>query len=184
MALDALEESRETGYWVAMDDDDFYGKDYLQEHMKLSEKSGRPIAIGKYEYVVMNDYMVKFKESPMTVLGASLGGRLPCKQRYSISPVGEERDMLSDMTQVEKGSLPIAVSRIGKANNHTWKATDDRIWSLHKEGKLCAGGTVYDYIEGRKEPESNVVVTSNRMLKCKEASPVKLGLPTDIPYEI
>lgn len=181
-ALDAL--SKEKGHWIAMDDDDFYGQDYIQEHIKLTEKNRRPLAIGKYEYVVMNDCMVKFKESPMTLLGASLGGTLPCEQRYADKPIGEEKGMISDLTKVEKGSLPIAVSRLGQAESHTWKATDDRLWSLHKQGWLCQGGTVYDYIEKRREPKTDTIVPSNRVLKCKEASPIELGLPSYIPYSI
>ena len=181
-ALDALDNKQ--GYWVSLDDDDFYGKNYIEEHLKLHRKNGRPITIGKYEHVVMNDCMLKLKESPMTLQGSSLGGKLPCDIRYLEKAVGEEVSMVKDLKKVEKGSLPIAVSRLGKPNSHTWKAPDEKILSMHTEARICDGGSIYDYIEKRKEPRSEIILPLKESLLYLGAKPVSLGLPSYIPYSI
>ena len=179
LALDYLQDLNESGYWVSMDDDDFYGFDYIEKHLALRCRTQLPLNIGNYEFVVMNDCMVRFKPSPRTVLGASIGGDLPCFERFSKSPVGEEAGLLGNRETVGQGNLPVAVSRLGCPNNHTWKASSNRIWGMHSGGSICEGGNVYDYIEGRRSPLSfEVPHGQGQTLK------VELGVPESVEYRI
>ena len=183
-ALDRLDEEGASGYWATMDDDDFYGVDYIEKHLELWSTAGKPINIGNYDYVVMNEGMVKFDVVSETILGASIGGELPCQKRFAATVIGEERTMLNDRSAVGAGSLPVAVSRLGCPRNHTWKAHVVKIIGMHESGRICSGGTVHDYLEGRAEPDSNTTPSANIMLNCKESTTVELGLPDGITYEI
>lgn len=184
MALDYLDEKKESGYWVTMDDDDFYGPSYISKHLDLYSRTGLPLNIGNYEYVVMNEAMVKFDVSSETVQGCSIGGELPCLERYGERPVGEEVDLLGDGSTVGRGSLPVAVSRLGCPLNHTWKAHSKKIWLMHDSGHLCTDGNVYEQIEGQCLPDKETVNYHNRLLMCKGTPATDLGLPDGITYEI
>ena len=184
LALDMLEDVGASGYWVTMDDDDFYGADYLDAHLELHRKTGCPITMGKYEYLISQKGLVKFKHSSMTTLGASIGGVLPAQNRFLTRDVGEEAGMLSDRSKVATASLPVAASRLGNPENHTWRASLMRIYLMHEELRQCKDGSVYDYLEGRSLPKEPPKEIHQNTVKQAADQELSLGLPATVKYQI
>jgi len=93
-ALDALTRLDPDGYWIAMDDDDYYAEDYIREH---SCAAARGTLVGKQTHFVLFEglFLALFKPwlsncSGHIANGATLGAYLSDSPRYAKKDIGED----------------------------------------------------------------------------------------------
>jgi len=141
-AIKYLKEKYPDDYWVCMDDDDYYGTEYLQEHADNAE---RGVIRGKRTaWVEFDSGLVWFGDSWKTgddtesFVGGTMGSYLTDAQEFPLV-CGEEHGFCK--AALNKGlacrllsPLHFCYSRRGEPNEHAYKAREEKFWR-HQGGK-------------------------------------------------
>lgn len=157
----SLRKSHPDAYYVAMDDDDYYGPEYLLEHVEHAQR-GR--VNGKLSaWVKFDDGLVYFGNNWIpgteveTLIGATIGCYLSDAQEFPDVPAAEENAFCKRAREagcevVTLGPRNFCSSREGGAPSHTWRAEPRNVWRHSGWSGVRVDGDVRKAIAG--EPPS------------------------------
>lgn len=136
-AIEFLQEKYPDDYWVCMDDDDYYGREYLQEHADFAE---RGVIRGKRNaWMEFDSTLVYFGHhwepdtDAQSFVGGTMGSYLTDAQEFPLVTVGEEagfcqaaRDAGLKVKTTTQSNF--CYNRRGNPLSHTYQAPEERMW--------------------------------------------------------
>lgn len=153
----SLRKSHPGAYYVAMDDDDYYGPEYILEHV---ERAQRGRINGKLSaWVKFNDGLVYFGNnwnpgSPVkSLLGATIGCYLADAQEFPVIRAAEENAFCAKAIEsgcevVTVGPRHFCASREGDVSSHTWQGSPEKVWRVSGWAGVRVVGDVRKAIVG------------------------------------
>lgn len=141
-AIEFLKKTYPDDYWVCMDDDDYYGREYLQEHADNAEHG---VILGKKTaWVQFDSGLVYFGDTwqegdaTESFIGGSMGSYLADAQEFPIK-CAEEHGFLEvarnkGLTARLLSQFHFCYNRTGNPNDHAYKAREEKVWR-HMGGK-------------------------------------------------
>jgi hypothetical protein len=142
-------------YYVGMDDDDFYGENYLREHVMLAEHGQ---VAGKWNgFVQFDDYVAFFpvRKEPERFIGGTIGCYVSEAPEFP-DVVAEEGDFCRAFEKKQRLShLHFVYNRSGDPKSHVWKAREEKLWRRLGGEAIKLPGAWQDWIEC-DEPEGKL----------------------------
>lgn len=141
-AIEFLQKEYPDDYWACMDDDDYYGPEYLQEH---ADKAERGVILGKRNaWVQFDSGLVYFggswKEGDPSdsFVGGTMGSYLSDAQEFPIRCAEEhgfcEAARNKELTTRLLSPLHFCYNRLGSPSDHAYQASEEKLWR-HSGGK-------------------------------------------------
>lgn len=141
-AIEFLRKTYPRDYWACMDDDDYYGREYLQEHADNAE---RGVILGKKTaWVQFDSGLVYFGhawnegDDTQSFVGGTMGSYLADAQGFPIKCAEEhgfcEAARNKGLTTRLLSPFHFCYNRTGNPSDHAYQAREEKVWR-HSGGK-------------------------------------------------
>lgn len=141
-AIEFLQEEHPDDYWACMDDDDYYGREYLEEHAREAEHG---VILGKKNaWIQFDSGLVYFGnswnegEASTSFVGGTMGSYLADAQEFPIRCAEEhgfcEAARNKGLTTRLLSPFHFCYNRTGSPSNHAYQAREEKVWR-HSGGK-------------------------------------------------
>ena len=136
-AIDFLKKNHPDDYWCAMDDDDFYGPQYITEHSERAKHgriNGKRNAWVKFDSgLVYFGHHWKRYSAAKSFIGGTMGSYISDAQEFPVVVAGEEAGFCESarskgMDTLTTSSSNFCYNRLGDPSSHTFQADEEKVW--------------------------------------------------------